>query len=114
MAMIKAKKQANKNPANIVLEVEAHYGLTPGTLRSRKVTKFISSARREAIKRLRGRPMYMSWAEIGVMLRRDHSSVMKLVASKVAVDKPVEKGGNKLGKSKAQPGTTKKRVRIKV
>lgn len=83
--------EKTKNPARIVSEVEYEYGLKPGTLASRDVSKFVSKARRDVITRLRS--IGMSFPEIGAMLRRDHTSVSKLIARPVdkACAQPVHK-----------------------
>ena len=82
-----------KNPVHIIADIEWKYNLKSGTLSSRKSSKFISKARREAILRLR--EIGMSFPEIGEYLKRAHSSVMRLVAP---VEKPVEKSGISGGK----------------
>lgn len=65
-----------KNPARIVSEVETEYGLEYGDLASKKASRHISNARREAVLKLR--EISLSFPDIGRLLNRDHTTVMRL------------------------------------
>ena len=77
------------NPHKVISRIETKYGFEDGDLSSKKVSKYLSKARREAILELKS--MDLSWTHIGQLLNREHSSVMKLV---------VEKSGDKKGKKR--------------
>ena len=83
-----------QNPATIISHIEEKFGFSDGELRSEKVSKYLSKARREAILSLR--ELGLSWTEIGVHLNRDHSSVIKLVSGKPR-GKAVDSKGKKRG-----------------
>lgn len=78
------------NPHKVIARIESKYGFEEGDLSSKKVSKYLSKARREAILELKS--MDLSWTHIGQLLNREHSSVMKLVVEKV-VDKKGKKRG---------------------
>lgn len=90
-----------QNPINIIASIEEQHGFPEGELRSEKVSRYLSGARREAILSLRA--LGLSWSEIGRHLNRDHSSVIKLVSgkpvnkSRKTVEKRVDKKGKKRG-----------------
>lgn len=95
--------ESTRDPARVVSQVEYEYGLKPGALASRDRTPHVSAARREAIKRLRTKPLALSYAEIGKMLRRDHTSIMTLAKNEVGKTrgKRVNSEGKKSGKARA-------------
>jgi chromosomal replication initiation ATPase DnaA len=76
---------SNNDPVRLISDIEYEFGLKPGSLASKTVSKFTSKARRKAILQLR--KLGLSFPEIGKYLRRDHTSVMRLVkAGEKAVD----------------------------
>lgn len=85
------KQTENRNPAVVIRETEAKYGLKAGTLSGKSVSRFISKARGEAISLLYG--MGMSYSEIGVILKRDRTSIARMV-------KIWQKGVKKPGKTR--------------
>lgn len=81
-----------KNPHKVISKIEERYGLHDGDLASRKVTKHLSSARREAILVLRS--LDITWSHIGQLLGgREHSTVMRLVTGEKSVDIKGKKRG---------------------
>ncbi len=69
-----------KDPARLVSELEYEYGMKPGTLASKQVSKSVSNVRRIAIRKLRKQPFSLSFPEIGTILRRDHTSILRLIS----------------------------------
>ena len=68
-------------PKEIIRIVSARFGIGMGDIIGKSRSQSIFKARKEAAKRLRS-DCGLSYPEIGKVLRRDHSTVMRMVKGK--------------------------------